>query len=109
MKVCSYGGEDCGKPRQLCGPDKVCPKHFKRMERWGSYDPVCIVGGEVCGRNIRLYGEGKCRDHHFYEDPRPCLETDCDRTPSASHNKFVGGRCEKHDQAHRAALKKAEQ
>jgi 5-methylcytosine-specific restriction endonuclease McrA len=107
MKVCSYGGDDCGEPRQLYGPDGVCPKHHKRMERWGSYDPVCVVGGEACGLDIRLYGEGKCREHHYYADPKPCLEDGCDRIPSAVRNKFVGGRCEKHDQAHRAAQKRA--
>lgn len=109
MKICSYGGDDCGEPRQLCGPDGVCPKHYKRMERWGSYDPVCAVGAEVCGRGIRLYGEGKCRGHHFYADPKPCLEEGCDRIPSAARNKFVGGRCEKHDQAYRAARKRSGQ
>lgn len=109
MKVCSYGGEDCGKPRQLCGPDGVCPKHHKRMQRWGSYEPLCTIGGESCGRDIRLYGEGMCREHHFYADAQPCIEGGCDRIPNAVRNKFVGGRCEKHDQAYRAALKRAGQ
>jgi 5-methylcytosine-specific restriction endonuclease McrA len=106
MNICSFGGEDCGEPRQLCGPERVCPMHHKRWERWGSYDPVCVVGGEACGWGIRLFGEGKCREHHFYADPKPCIEDGCDRIPSAVRNKFVGGRCEKHDQAYRASQKR---
>lgn len=108
-KICSYGGPDCGTPTQLCGPDRVCPKHWRRKERWGSYDPQCIVGGDSCGKDVRLYGEGKCRKHHYYADPLPCIEEGCDRTPSAEYNKFVGGRCEMHYQAHRAAERRAGQ
>lgn len=103
MKICSYGGSDCGQPRQLYAPDGVCPMHHKRMQRWGSYDPLCIVGGEACGRGIRLYGEGKCRAHHFYADAAPCLEDGCSAVPTPERNKFVGGRCDKHYQALRAA------
>lgn len=106
MKICSYGGEVCGEPAQLCGPGRVCPKHYGRMKRWKSYDPLCIHGGESCGRDIRLYGEGSCREHHFYADAKPCIEDGCERRPSAARNKFVGGRCEKHDRAHRSAQKR---
>jgi 5-methylcytosine-specific restriction endonuclease McrA len=106
MKICSYGGVQCGEPRQLCGPDGVCPKHHKRMQRWGSYDPLCLIGGEACGLDIRLYGEGKCRAHHFYSDPKPCLEDGCGAVPTPERNKFVGGRCEKHYQAFQAARKR---
>ena len=108
-KVCSYGGMACGELRQLCGPDRVCPMHHRRMERWGTYDPLCIVGGEACGRGIRLYGEGKCREHHFYDDPKPCLVDGCDRVPTPALNKFVGGRCDTHYQTYRAAQRRASQ
>lgn len=103
MKICSYGGSDCGQPRQLYAPDGVCPMHHKRMQRWGSYEPLCIVGGEACGQGVRLYGEGKCRAHHFHADVAPCLEEGCSAVPTAERNKFVGGRCDKHYQALRAA------
>ena len=108
-KICSFGGEACGEPAQLYGPDGVCPKHHRRHKRWNSYEPLCIVGREACGKDIRLYGEGKCREHHFYAAPEPCIEDGCDRTPTATLNKFVGGRCDMHYQAYRAAQKRAGQ
>ena len=108
VKVCAIGGEACGTPRQLCGPDRVCPRHYKQMERRGRYDPLCAIGGADCGEGARLYGEdGRCREHHFYADPQPCIEVGCEQVPSVDYNKFVEGRCDTHYQAHQAAARRA--
>jgi 5-methylcytosine-specific restriction endonuclease McrA len=51
--------------------------------------------------------QGRCRHHRFYADALPCIDPDCDARPTAESNKFVGGRCPKHDQQFKAAERRA--
>ncbi|WP_159619467.1 HNH endonuclease [Arthrobacter zhaoguopingii] len=69
---------------------------------------LCAVGGLDCGRQKKLWG-GMCRAHKFYADAPACIEEGCDIRPTAEANKFVKGRCPKHDQQFRAAAKRAAQ
>lgn len=49
-----------------------------------------------------------CRYHRFYADAPSCIEPGCDIVPTATANKFVGGRCPLHYQRFRKAKKAAE-
>jgi 5-methylcytosine-specific restriction endonuclease McrA len=104
-RKCRIGGDSC-TPGQLY-EDGVCGKHYKRMKDHGSYELLCSVGKEDCGPQTRLHG-GMCRHHRFYADALPCIEPDCETVPTATANKFVGGRCPAHDQKFRSAQKAAE-
>jgi 5-methylcytosine-specific restriction endonuclease McrA len=104
-KKCRIGGDNCA-PGQLYD-DGVCGKHDKRMKRYGTYELLCSVGKEECGPQTRLH-DGMCRHHRFYADAPPCIEPDCDMVPTASANKFVGGRCPMHDQRFRKAQRAVE-
>jgi 5-methylcytosine-specific restriction endonuclease McrA len=99
-KVCSIGGVSC-TPGQLYAGN-VCGKHYQRMRRHGSYELLCSVGKQACGPQTKLWN-GMCRHHFFYAGALPCIESDCAARPTAESNKFVGGRCPKHDQQFRAA------
>lgn len=104
-RLCSYAGTECGTPSQLCGPDRVCPKHWRRMQRYGTYELRCRLSDTECSAGGRLY-DGLCRFHKFYASAAPCREEGCNARPSINSNKFVGGRCPTHDQRHRALRKR---
>lgn len=104
-KKCRIGGDNC-TPGQLY-EDGVCGKHYKRKKAYGTYELLCSVGNEECGPQTRLHG-GMCRHHRFYADALPCIEPDCDISPTADANKFVGGRCPMHAQRFRKAQRAAE-
>lgn len=104
--TCRIGGDSC-TPGQLYS-DGACGKHHRRMRLYGSYELLCSVGREECGPQARLH-KGMCRHHRFYANAAPCIELDCDVVPTASANKFVGGRCPMHDQRFRKAQQRAQE